>query len=517
MPDLTWLPFDFLGGWNPTPNVQTNAPGLSMGLQENELESCQDFHNAGAYRLESRLGADKTATANNPSGLGSPNTGFINGLYEYRLAGAGGYTSKIMIVCGNSVYATDFDTATLPAALDAALGTTATCPATFITFNNKVIIGKETDINKWDQTTYSDIAAAPSAWILCGYRRRVWATGCPTYPWRIYYSDIDDEETWGAEAYIDLEGHAAVKALVTSYNEFFALCEGEIWQVINTEYITDMQAVQVTTGITAITQRACVSVHGDIYFLATDSIYRLTSTGEIEDLFIDKQHLKAWYRGTIDVRSDNITMNGACGAYCPELQSIIWSFPSTSSSSPNKNNTCICMHVPTRRFSKFNWTTIQSLATGLSSGGGATIKKHPLYLGDQTGNWYVYGGIAFTNLTDDVTDMVGQVYTKYIDTAYAAPGERDLRSAFLWSEFQELKFFYTTSASVNVAITASVDGGDPITIDAAYTMNGSGCAEVSIPPTIGRRIQLRFDVASMNTKQIALYDGLLGFRQLSLR
>lgn len=508
MTELTWIPFDFMGGWNPTQNVQSSVPGLSLGLRDNELESCQDFHYAGPYRLESRLGIDLAHE--------HPGTGFVNGIYEYRKAGASGYTTQIVLVCGNALFFAPSFANDVPATANN-LGSVATHPVTFIDYNNKLIMGQGEDIKSWEGTTLTDITGAPTAWMLCNFRRRVWVAGSEDYPWRLWYSDIDDETVWNlTEGILDLDGHAAIKAIVRSYNDLFLLCENEIWQIINTEEVETMQAIPIMGGINAITQRACVSLHGSIYFLATDSIYVLSQTGEITDLLATKHNLKRWYQQTIDIRHSNTTPNGACGAWIPELQSIAWVFPSTASSSPNKNNTCIVLHVPSGNFSQFSWTAIQTLYTGLSSGGGTTVKKQPLYLGDQSGDWYMYGGTGFTQLTDDDgSDIVGQVYTKYIDTNPNRQGERDVDSAFLVSQFSELKFFYTTSGSIDIAITASIDG-DTAFVVGTLTANGSGLAEFPLPGTLGKRIQLRFDIANMN-QQIALYDGLLGIRPVGTR
>jgi len=81
-----------------------------------------------------------------------------------------------------------------------------------VTFDTAYISGVEYAIwtngsdalRKYDGTTVSDFITTPKGTLLANHTSRAWVSGSTTYPNRIFYSDIADPITFGANSFIDV-------------------------------------------------------------------------------------------------------------------------------------------------------------------------------------------------------------------------------------------------------------------------------------------------------------------------
>jgi len=60
------------------------------------------------------------------------------------------------------------------------------------------------DLQSWDGSSLTAIAAAPTGRFVAVWRNRLWIAGDPTHPRRVYWSDILDPTSWNSLNFVDL-------------------------------------------------------------------------------------------------------------------------------------------------------------------------------------------------------------------------------------------------------------------------------------------------------------------------
>lgn len=183
---------------------------------------------------------------------------------------------------------------------------TAGYPINTIQFINTLIIGNGKDSNlKYDGTTVSTLGgSSPNTSIFEVAYSRLFITGNPAHPNRVYYCDTGDIETWGASSYFDVRKNDGDKitGLKLFRDRLIIFKEYSIWvaNVSGSTPSTDWSNEILEDGIGCVAGRTITPVLNDIYFLAHDGVYSLSRITEATATEVEIAKLSNKIQKTID-------------------------------------------------------------------------------------------------------------------------------------------------------------------------------------------------------------------------
>lgn len=218
----------------------------------------------------------------------------IRGLIEFWRDESGTNTNDVMVAQENKVWSIDSRTS---AAVDrtGALSLATTGRMCFQPFIGDVFFCSTNDsdgFNKWDGSSPSATAVTgpvdgdPS--FLTVYRNRLVGAGVPGFPYTVYFSDINDGNTWvipGSPAvdqatsllvdqYGDPDG---VTGLCVFQNRLYVFLRRAIY-VITGNDPTDFIVQPVAIGVGAINHHCILPIGNDVYYLSERGLLSLSST-----------------------------------------------------------------------------------------------------------------------------------------------------------------------------------------------------------------------------------------------
>lgn len=148
----------------------------------------------------------------------------------------------------------------------ALIGTVAATP-TFCEFHDKLMIFDGGEIIGWNGATYADVAGAPKAKGGLVRGTRLYAWGSSDYPYRLYYSAVNDETTW---SYLDVDpddGYG-ITGCVDFYQSMVIVKENRLYRLDNFPGDASFRIEPLIEGFGAISHRTVQSSGNIISFLS---------------------------------------------------------------------------------------------------------------------------------------------------------------------------------------------------------------------------------------------------------
>jgi len=158
----------------------------------------------------------------------------------------------------------------------AEIGAVAATP-TFCEFHDKLMIFDGGEIIGWTGAAYADVAGAPKAKGGLVRGTRLYAWGSSDYPYRLYYSNVNDETTW---SYLDVDpsdGYAII-GCVDFYQSMVVIKENRLYRIDNFPGDASFRVEPLIDGWGGIAYRTVQGAGNLISFLSHGQWLGLTPT-----------------------------------------------------------------------------------------------------------------------------------------------------------------------------------------------------------------------------------------------
>lgn len=257
---------------------------------------------------------------NNSGDDGDP----ILGLYEFlRYDGSGEPQTTLMVRQGTKIWAIDDRTGTA-VDITGALVLPAGGRITFQTFEGNLfwtgtgLSGTEEGYNTWDGVSATATAAAGeppdgTPKYIISHGGRMWAWGVPTFPYRLYYSEFYDAESWATSVFGDTGTAAEAGSLdLDPFGDPIGICGGVSFQdrlyimmrraqfEISGSTINDFFVRTVSRQIGSIGHHTIVPIAGDVLYASERGILRLSSSDKAMESdygYVSRPIKRIWNEG----------------------------------------------------------------------------------------------------------------------------------------------------------------------------------------------------------------------------
>lgn len=138
--------------------------------------------------------------------------------------------------------------------------------------NNRLYCFNGTDtVRRIDTTTASNIAAVPLGKFGKWFHNRMWVAGVTSNPNRVYFSNLNDPETWGANDYIDIELSDGdfVVGLNTMQDELIVFKSKQTWGISGFGAASFSATLKIP-NYGAVSHRSVVRAGNELLFLSFD-------------------------------------------------------------------------------------------------------------------------------------------------------------------------------------------------------------------------------------------------------
>lgn len=250
------------------------------------------------------------------------------------------------------------------------------------------------------------------------HRSRLFATGVPSYPYRIYFSaefKHDDWNTGDDAGYADIIDRFAgrITGLVGNYYDYLIVfTEYSIYKISGSSYANFAATpTPIQSGIGAVNNAGIVPFGNDIFFVSKKGIHSLATIEQYGD--IRETYLSASIQADFNrLKPDRLKY--CCGAVWPALNYIIWSF---SDGASTENDICFVYDYIGKRWSKWTGINASSFIVAQTASG-----VEELVCGDNN-------GFVQRMNREDYTDN-GSAYTMTWTTPYISFGDPVINKAF---------------------------------------------------------------------------------------
>ena len=237
---------------------------------------------------------------------------------------------------------------------------------------------------------------------LCVFHKNIlFVAGNPTYPSRVYFSNITDVTTWTITDFFDVSSSDGQKVtgLISAYNALYIFKDKSIWCLTGTNR-DDFQLQKLVDGIGTLSQNSLKIVNNFIYFT--------TSQNDIAvyDGAYTVQFLSQKIRNTIGGLNFTRAGNNQGLAFSTYKYRDQDYYVSVSSSGSAVNNEVLLFDTAYKAWTKFSGINANAWCVGDN-----TLSQDSMYFGDTTG--YV-GQYPSANFVD------GQVASNAIAAFYTS-------------------------------------------------------------------------------------------------
>jgi len=247
-------------------------------------------------------------------------------------------------------------------------GLTAGAIAHFSQFEDLLIYADDTGgaPKSWDGTTAGNLSgSAPAFAFSCVHRGRVWASGNPANPSRVYYSDYFVPTTWGGSSYIDInpaDGDKVV-GLASHKGDLFIWKgprKGSIHRITGTSPTGNDAFAEkpFIVGLGGVGQNSIIPYQDDLAYLANDGTIRsLKSTAAYGDFVLGGLSAGGGIDTYLRERLNIGRLAHAHATHWSDLGIVLWAVPINASSD---NNMILMMDY---RFGTPRWATWSAYQT----------------------------------------------------------------------------------------------------------------------------------------------------------
>lgn len=189
-------------------------------------------------------------------------------------------THYFLAFCGTDIYQADLANKTFSSIYT---GVTADLLWDFGFYNDKLYMSNGTDdLLSYDGTTVSALSSLPKGKYLVVLKDRLWVAGVSSAPYRLYYSDVGDPETFGANNYIDFpESPYANEGIITGLgilgSDLVVFKENATYMVIERP-AGSFSVIQVDAFKGCVAHHSICNIPNGLLFLSDDGVYLLTSS-----------------------------------------------------------------------------------------------------------------------------------------------------------------------------------------------------------------------------------------------
>lgn len=375
---------------------------------------------------------DSDATVNyptNPKNNSGSDGPPILGLYEFlRYDAMGEPQTTLMVRQGTKIWGID-DRTGVATDLTGALVLPAGGRITFQTFEGRLFwtgtgfSGVEEGYNTWDGVSAAATVAAGeppdgTPKYILSHGGRMWAWGVPTFPYRLYYSEFYDAETW-ATAVFGATGTAAEAGSLDfdPFGDPIGICGGVSFQdrlyvfmrraqfEVSGSTINDFFVRTISRQIGAIGHHTIVPVGGDVLYASERGVLKLSSSDkamETDYAFVSRPIKRIWNESLDRNRYDQYV-----AAYDEQEGLYLLSAPSLGSTT---NDIILPFNVGANVWcTPWEGHKARCLSPYLIGG------KNRILAGREDGIISVTGETSLLDL--------GEPYTAYFRTGFVYPGE----------------------------------------------------------------------------------------------
>jgi len=189
-------------------------------------------------------------------------------------------TKYFLAFCGTDIYKADLTNKTFSSIKS---GITADLLWDFAAYNDKLYMSNGTDnFMSFDGTTVTEHSTLPKGKYLVVLKDRLWVAGVSSSPYRLYYSDVGDPETFGANNYIDFpESPHGYEGVITGLgifgNDVVVFKEKATYMVIE-RVPGSFSVIQIDALKGCIAHHSICNVPGGLFFLSGDGVYLFTGS-----------------------------------------------------------------------------------------------------------------------------------------------------------------------------------------------------------------------------------------------
>ncbi|GAF68748.1 unnamed protein product, partial [marine sediment metagenome] len=319
----------------------------------------------------------------------------------------------------------------------------------FITFNNKAI-GTNGVENVWAWDITNDAAnlagSPPIAEIIASYQSHVFLAGNNTYPYRLYFSNDGDEETWTGTDFIDIGDLTnPITGLGLLFGKLYIFTRRAIYELRGFDRDT-FTIDEVSLSVGCVAPKSVVRVDNNLIFLSDRGIYSYDG--------INVHYLSENIEP--DIADLNYARIAQVSAKLYKAKNQVWFAVSTGSNS--FNDEVICMtYEPTAsegagiradNVAFANYTGMAFNALGLET---SETEIDRLYAGD-------YGGLVYQQDSGTNDDSSGIDFVVKLPPIDMDAPEKFKRFRYLWLFVKQIGDF-----DLNISYKTDFTPGDTTT------------------------------------------------------
>jgi len=282
----------------------------------------------------------------------------------------------------------------------------------------------------------------PTGWLVRKHRSRVWLAGVKTAPHTLYYSAIEDPESWsgGTSGNLNIDLGASDPVGITSifpeiFGELYIGKWESIYQIFSSTTTLGVRPLVSTIG--NVSHNGTASIQNDIIFPSLRGLHSLQTTvnyGDVESSFLTFGIHDLW-NSTVDFTRTN----EMSAAFIPEFNSYLITYPKKNSSSYN----LLGFNVVTKDF--FLWEDFNaSYITTFTD----SDKRRRLLIGTSDANIGLMQSIDSTDFTDFLISFSSSFRTPRIFP--------NLNPTFTWG-FKNLTVFFKPRGPNPIRVAYRID------------------------------------------------------------
>jgi len=247
--------YDFTGG--------LNTRKLAISLQPNEISNLQNYNYDNLGVLTKRYGYDRV----NDTSLGAS---AVLGIHSYYKSNGDKY---LLSYHNESIYQWDSDLANQTTVKS---GLTAGGEPYFCTYDDKCYINNNKDVlMQYEGTALTTVSGSPPITkYVQGISNRLFLAGNDDYPYRIYFSGLDDYTDWTGTYYIDLPSKGIITGFSILLDSLIIYEEDRIWVLYGVDGDPDTwELKEVSTDVGCASQNSLAKVRNEIFFRSRKGVH----------------------------------------------------------------------------------------------------------------------------------------------------------------------------------------------------------------------------------------------------
>jgi hypothetical protein len=426
--------YDFTGG--------LNTRKLPISLQPNEISNLQNFNYDNLGVLTKRYGYDRV----NDTSLGDS---AVLGLHSYYKSNGDKY---LLAYHNQSIYSWDSNLANQATVKS---GLTANGEPQFCTYDDKCyIVNNQDSMMQYDGTALTTVSGSPPITkYIKGISKRLFTAGNDTYPYRLYFSGLDDYTDWTSSYYVDLPSKGIITGLEILLDSLIVYEEERIWVLYNVAGDPDDWSLkEVSTDVGSVSQNSLSKVRNELFFRSRKGIH--TFSGVTTEGTYQFDNLKAMSLSD-PIKTTATAVNYSKIDECAGINFDDKYWLSIAKSGDGYNSRVLIFDYVIGRWTIYDGIYANCFTVFKKSTGDVLI------FGDSRayGFIYEYGSVAYDGATDSGTAESAT------DTTLT-----DTDKSWDTNEFQGCKVYITGGTGVGQSRTITSNTTDTLTV-ATWTTN----------------------------------------------